>query len=208
MRNSEGGERILRYMSRLRSHLSYANVMATVAVFIALGGTSYAVSQLPRNSVGPKQIRTGAVGASEIHTSGVRSKDIKDRGVALRDISLGARNSLRGQTGSTGPQGPPGPAVATLSAAVLPAGEIARGQGTTSPVSNHTNEGVYRVDFNRDVSACFAVATISRSPTQSASGAIAAEMGSGAGDRNSVYVYTSNSSGALADLPFHLIVTC
>ena len=26
----------------LRSHLSYANVMATVAVFIALGGTSYA----------------------------------------------------------------------------------------------------------------------------------------------------------------------
>jgi len=208
MRNSEGGERILRYMSRLRSHLSYANVMATVAVFIALGGTSYAVSQLPRNSVGPKQIRSGAVGASEIHTSAVGSKDIKDRGVALRDISRAARSSLRGQTGPAGPQGPPGPGAVTLSAAVLPGGNFARSQGTSGPVSTHTNPGVYKVDFNRDVTACYAVATISRSPAQTASGEIATEMGSGAGDRNSVYVYTSNSSGALADLPFHLIVTC
>ena len=31
---------------RLRIHLSYANVMATIAVFIALGGTSYAVVSL------------------------------------------------------------------------------------------------------------------------------------------------------------------
>jgi hypothetical protein len=29
-------------MSRIRSHLSYANVMATIAVFIALGGSGYA----------------------------------------------------------------------------------------------------------------------------------------------------------------------
>ena len=45
-------------MRRLRTHLSYANVMATIAVFIALGGTSYALTALPRNSVGPKQIRS------------------------------------------------------------------------------------------------------------------------------------------------------
>ena len=195
-------------MSRIRSHLSYANVMATVAVFIALSGTSYAVTQLPRNSVGPKQIRSGAVGATEIHTSAVRSKDIKDRGVALRDISARARNSLRGQTGPTGAQGPPGPPVATLSAAVLSGGNFARSQGTASEVSNHANTGIYRVDFTRDVTACYAIATISRSPTQTASGEIAAEMGSGAGDRNSVYVYTGDSSGALSDRPFHLIVTC
>ena len=29
-------------MTRMREHLTYANVMATIAVFIALGGTSYA----------------------------------------------------------------------------------------------------------------------------------------------------------------------
>ena len=58
------------------------------------------------------------------------------------------------------------------------------------------------------MSSCYAVATISRSPTQTASGEIAAEMGSGANDKNSVYVYTSDPSGALSDRPFHAIVTC
>ena len=33
-------------------------------------------------------------------------------------------------------------------------------------------------------------------------------MGSGANDKNSVYVHTSESSGTLNDLPFHIIVTC
>jgi hypothetical protein len=47
-------------MSWIRSRLTYANVMATVAVFLALGGGAYAVS-LKRNSVGPKQLRTDAV---------------------------------------------------------------------------------------------------------------------------------------------------
>ena len=35
---------------RLRSHLNYANVMATVAMFVALGGGAYAVSSVPDNS--------------------------------------------------------------------------------------------------------------------------------------------------------------
>lgn len=35
--------------------------MGVIALFIALGGTSYAATQLPRNSVGTAQIRNGAV---------------------------------------------------------------------------------------------------------------------------------------------------
>jgi len=45
---------------RVRERLSYANVMATIAVFIALGGGAYALS-LPKNSVGPRQLKTNAV---------------------------------------------------------------------------------------------------------------------------------------------------
>lgn len=45
-------------MSRfLRSHLTYANVMATIAVFVALGGVSYAALELPRNSVTSAHVR-------------------------------------------------------------------------------------------------------------------------------------------------------
>lgn len=44
----------------VRDRLSYANVMATAAVFFALGGTSYAAFSLPANSVGTKQIKARA----------------------------------------------------------------------------------------------------------------------------------------------------
>jgi hypothetical protein len=35
-------------MKRFRFHLSYANVVATLALFVALGGASYAATQLPK----------------------------------------------------------------------------------------------------------------------------------------------------------------
>ena len=43
-------------LSRFISRLSYANVIATLALFLALGGSSYAVLNLPKASVGPKQL--------------------------------------------------------------------------------------------------------------------------------------------------------
>ena len=82
----------------VRQHLTYANVMATVAVFIALGGTSYALT-LPRNSVGPSQIRSNAVGASELRRGAVTSTEIKDRALRVRDLTRSARRSLRGARG-------------------------------------------------------------------------------------------------------------
>jgi hypothetical protein len=44
-----------------------------IALFAALGGTSYAATQLPRNSVGGEQIRAGAVTAVKIHNGAVSS---------------------------------------------------------------------------------------------------------------------------------------
>jgi hypothetical protein len=45
----------------VRPRLSYANVVASLALFIALGGVSYAVVELPAGSVGSAQLRDGAV---------------------------------------------------------------------------------------------------------------------------------------------------
>ena len=66
-------------LSRVRAQLSYANVTASLALFIALGGTTYAATSLPRNSVGSKQIRTNAVGATELRRNAVRSTEIRNR---------------------------------------------------------------------------------------------------------------------------------
>jgi hypothetical protein len=76
-------------MHRLRRHLTYANVMATGAMFVALGGASYAAVALPRNSVGAKQLKAHAVTPSK--------------------LSKSTRALVHGSTGPRGPKGDAGP---------------------------------------------------------------------------------------------------
>jgi len=80
-----------------------------LALFVALGGTSYAAVKLPRNSVGTSQIKNHAVTTSKLSTATVKAlKGAKgDRGAA----------GATGATGAAGAKGDPG-APATLSAAV------------------------------------------------------------------------------------------
>ena len=75
-------------MNLLRRHLTYANVVASLALFLALGGAAFAATQLPRNSVGTGQLKPEAVTAGK--------------------IAKKTRNQLRGATGPQGPQGKTG----------------------------------------------------------------------------------------------------
>jgi hypothetical protein len=65
-------------MTRLRERLTYANVMATIAVFIALGGVSYAAIKLPKNSVGAKQLKNNAVTTAKIMDQAVSAAKIQN----------------------------------------------------------------------------------------------------------------------------------
>ncbi len=61
-------------MSRLRHHLTYANVMATLAVFIALGGSSYAALKVTGNNVKDRSLtyrdlKRNTLGGSRIKES-------------------------------------------------------------------------------------------------------------------------------------------
>jgi hypothetical protein len=53
-------------MEKWRPRLSYANVIATLALFIALGGGAYAATKLPNNSIGTKQLKKGAVTGQKV----------------------------------------------------------------------------------------------------------------------------------------------
>lgn len=75
-------------MRHLQTNLSYANVVATFALFIALGGVSYAAVTLPANSVGRAQL--------------------KPKSVTLSKVAPSTRAALRGQTGAQGPAGSAG----------------------------------------------------------------------------------------------------
>jgi hypothetical protein len=77
--------------------------IALLALFFALCGTSAAaVNALPKNSVGPQQIRNNAVSSAKIKNGSLLSKDFK-RGQLLR-----GPQGLKGDTGIQGLKGDKG----------------------------------------------------------------------------------------------------
>ena len=62
-------------MNRISSHLSYGNVMSSIALFLAIGGVSFAATTLPRNSVGTAQVRNGAVNGAKVADHSLRATD-------------------------------------------------------------------------------------------------------------------------------------
>jgi hypothetical protein len=58
---------------RLRTHLSYANVMATIAVFVAIGGTSYAAAKLTG-----KDLQAHSLTARNFHKNSVTGSAIRE----------------------------------------------------------------------------------------------------------------------------------
>ena len=139
----------------IRSRLTFANVVASLALFIAIGGTSYAALKLPAGSVGTKQLRNKAV--------------------TLGKISTSAKTALKGKTGPVGPVGPAGLAGAAgaagatgaagapatkLWALVSTAGAVIRSSGGVSATRPAT--GDYIVEFPQAVNGCAYVATPSR----------------------------------------------
>jgi hypothetical protein len=185
------------FITRLRGRLTYANVTASLALFVALGGTSYAAITLPRDSVGTKQIRQNAV----------HSADIRNNSIQTRDIAKRARASLRGQQGPTGPAGPPGPAGITEHVQVGSTGRIVGGTADISSWSI-SDPGRYRIQFRRDVSNCAYSATLAAVPggavTEPAAGRITVAHEAGP----AVIVRTYDAAGNPAQQPFHLIVGC
>jgi len=187
-------------MRRIRDRLTYANAISSLALFIALGGTSYALT-LPRNSVGAQQIRSNAVGPIEIRSGAVRSSDVRNRTLRTEDLSLSARRALGGQAGpvgASGPQGPPGP---TYSAAIRATGIKVRGNAIES-APRGLNEFV--VVFDRNVDECVSTATLA-----TIEGVVPpAGRVTVARDAGRIVVRTYNAAGDPQRLGFHLIVAC
>jgi hypothetical protein len=57
-------------VNRLIIYLKH-NALGAVALFVALGGTSYAAVAIPKDSVGTRQLRKGAVSTSKIHSGAI-----------------------------------------------------------------------------------------------------------------------------------------
>jgi Collagen triple helix repeat (20 copies) len=91
-----------------RIRLTYANVVASIALFAALGGSSYAAI-----SVTGKQVRDASLSGRDVRNGSLTSGDVRDQSLLARDFKIGqlpvGPAGDRGPQGPIGPQGPTGP---------------------------------------------------------------------------------------------------
>jgi hypothetical protein len=91
----------------MHRHLSYANVMATVAVFLALGGGAYAATALPKNSVGATQLRNDAVSSAKVKNGSLQRSDFRAADLVKLRGPVGPKGA-DGAAGAAGAAGAPG----------------------------------------------------------------------------------------------------
>jgi hypothetical protein len=102
--------------TKFRSKFTYANVMATIAVFIALGGSSYAAI-----TITGKNVKNSSLTGRDIKNSSLTTSDVKNRSLLSADFKAGQLPAgPQGPKGDKGDTGPPGPTVASVSSGLDP----------------------------------------------------------------------------------------
>lgn len=170
----------------LRKSASYIarHHMALLALFVALGGTSVAAGNvvLGRNSVGTRQVVDGSLQTIDLSAkarsalkgnTGPRGATgapgaTGSTGAAGAPGATGSTGAVGptgapgapGAQGATGPQGPPGApgrSASNLFVSLASDGTPLRNSGAT--VVERAGVGVYRIQFDADITDCVAVAT-------------------------------------------------
>ena len=89
----------MRPTTRIREKLTYANVTATLALVLALGGgTAWAASKIRT-----RQLGFHAVTGPKIDTNAVTASKIRNGTVGTDDVKDGSRRSLRGPPAAADP---------------------------------------------------------------------------------------------------------
>jgi hypothetical protein len=182
-------------MPRLAERLSPATVIACIALFVALGGTSIAaVSALPRNSVGTAQVKNGSLLRVDFKKS---------------QIPIGAR----GPAGAAGPAGPAGPGAKW--ALVSPQGSIIVQSGGITATAK-PGPGQYILDFASAVAGKLIIASSGRASDVEFRGMVSAAPCGGTvegnvcsvgNDTNHLQVITNNAGEtAREDHSFYVAV--
>jgi len=183
-------------MQRFLRKPSPSMVVACVALFVSLGGVSYAVA-----TIDSADIVNGSIRNRDFKDGTLRGQEAKPDGFgpnAIKEQSLDA-SKLKQVPAATVADG------VVRQAVISDVGATVRGRGVAS--SAQTGMGQYVVVFDRDVRQCIYTATLG---DESASGPGTGQIAitSAATNVNGVRVVTRGSDGTQANRSFHLLVSC
>jgi hypothetical protein len=172
-------------------------VVACVALLVALGGTGYAATVLPRNSVGTAQVKNNSLLRQDFKSGVLRPGP---RGPA-------------GPAGAAGPAGPPGPSARW--ALVRADGTIIAQSGGITPTAK-PSVGAYILNFGSAVTGKLVIASSANAADIGDRGTVSAGPCGGTtegsscpsgNDTNHVRVITRREGDATAeDHPFYVAV--
>jgi hypothetical protein len=83
----------------IKARLTFANVMAVVAVFFALGGSALAVTALRKNSVHSKQIANNSIKNVDVRGNSLQGSKINES--TLKGVEAGNISSIQIEKGAT-----------------------------------------------------------------------------------------------------------
>jgi hypothetical protein len=84
----------------MKSRITYSNVLASLALFIALGGGAYAAIKIPKNSVGTSQLKTNAVISSKVKPRSLLANDFKAGQLPQGPQGIQGQKGDKGDTGT------------------------------------------------------------------------------------------------------------
>jgi hypothetical protein len=145
-----------------------ALAVALLALFVALGGTGWALTQLPKNSVGAKQIRKGAVRKAELRRGAVSGPKVRDESLSGADVlestlakvpaAVRADSAARTDSAARADSAASAGTAATLAGRVpgdfLPAGSLIRFGRVTLPASSSGPVNLVANGFLRVTATC------------------------------------------------------
>lgn len=197
-------------MEALRKRLSYANVMATIAVFVALGGSAYALS-LPKNSVGSKQLKNGAVTTAKVKNGAITGQKIKLS--TLGTVPSAASAATAGSAGTAG-KASDADALGGKPASAFAASTVIRSATVNPGLIPAKSDGIGFSNFVQEGTGFYCIKGLDPAPrTAVASVDITAEQGStvataigGPNPECQVTIFTYDKTGTDANEPFSVIV--
>jgi hypothetical protein len=134
--------------ARILAHLR-GNAIAYVALFVALGGSSYAAVSLKKGSVTSGALAKGAVTHSKLARNSVTSLNVAQGSLTSEDFKSGTLKNgtvrgpkgdhgAQGSAGAAGPQGTPGGASVGARARFAGSVSAPKGANTSVPLSSNT----------------------------------------------------------------------